>query len=918
MSATQWLVVTWLESTILAAGLLVVTWWAVRRLSQPADRLHVIHWACVMALSAPVLIGLSPVVLWRLDWIRPANSIATVSAAQGPLVGNSTTFPTDAQPISNDGSLDSSSGGSDPAADQESAHGATVLIDATATKPIKRSLDSWTIAASAILGMQILIAAFFAVEGILAAMRLRRLCRSGLPGGSHLQQVWDDISQGRGKRVRLLVSTKLDTPLVFNWWRPTILIPQSVADGPLPSLRFCLAHEWSHIERGDLGWWHVIWFCQFGLWCQPAYWWLRGELRLCQDMLADDRATEAGRFAIEYSELLVDFARRRLTPPIAGAMGLLNQSSQLTRRVTMLLETRHPIRSRCSRQCFYTTAAVALFATTLIGGVRLEAIEAPAADNPTATVTKSEKPPESKPAVVASPEKAETLHYTGVILDKETGKGIEGATVVVRRSTLTSQVNTLIEESRHTTNAEGKYSFAIPPEQVAERFLYIELDVEHPDYSAKKGFGYALSMIRKNETLGERPFFEKVELNPSDPVTGTVLSPDGRPLAGVKVQGYSKASATDFRDYGSFTDTVTDAAGKFRLSLVKGGLGVFWVLPKEFASTSRAVNKERGDVGEIRLRDGVRVSGRVISAEGHPVAGVPVNIDYSDGGSETVNNLPVASSIRRSAITDVDGKFAFDPLPTGEYRVIPSDHRSDPLVRDRTRYTVPGVFLPMKVSLKEGVAAAPIEIQAAPHIVFHAQIFDSEGKRTRGHEMFLFGEMDGQYWFGQGRPDTEGTIALAVPHGLQKCRVQLMTNEHGALRFRRGPGKELENRQDDIDFGTLNDDVNGFEIIRYKAPLVLVSAVDETQQPIKGFRVAAAYPWGKQRYVLEGELSSDLSFEKQDDGRYRTSQMLPDEDVTFTVMAKGYETVKEVVKLAEGKQKELVVTLKKAAEPNPE
>ena len=112
--------------------------------------------------------------------------------------------------------------------------------------------------------------------------------------------------------------------------------------------------------------------------------------------------------------------------------------------------------------------------------------------------------------------------------------------------------------------------------------------------------------------------------------------------------------------------------------------------------------------------------------------------------------------------------------------------------------------------------------------------------------------------------------------------------------------------------GTLNDDVNGFEIIRYKAPLVLVSAVDEKQEPIKDFHVAAAYSWGKQQYVLEGEQRSDLSFEHQQDGRYRTSQMLPDEDVKFTVTAKGYESASETVRLPEGESKELVLTLKKS------
>jgi hypothetical protein len=230
--------------------------------------------------------------------------------------------------------------------------------------------------------------------------------------------------------------------------------------------------------------------------------------------------------------------------------------------------------------------------------------------------------------------------------------------------------------------------------------------------------------------------------------------------------------------------------------------------------------------------------------------------------------------------------------------------------RDRTRFEIPGVFVGKKVTLKEGINQE-IELQAVPHVVFNGQYVDSKGKNTRGHEIFLFGELDGQSWFGQGRPDANGTIALRVPHGLKSARVQLMTNEHGALRYRMKKDGELHNEQRGIDLGTMNDDVEGFQIVRYVAPVVLLSAVDEDKQPIKDFKVTATYPWGAQEYVLEGELRSDISFEHQNDGRYRTSQLLPDEEVTYKVTAPGFEPASEKLKLAEGTEKELVLTLKK-------
>jgi hypothetical protein len=455
----------------------------------------------------------------------------------------------------------------------------------------------------------------------------------------------------------------------------------------------------------------------------------------------------------------------------------------------------------------------------------------------------------------------------------------------------------------------------IPPEQVAERYLYIELDVEHPDYADQKNFGYALSMIVKNEKLGERPFFDRVELLPSDPIRGTILSPDGAPLAGIKLLGYSKANASDFRDYGSFTRAVTGADGKFLLKLVKGGVGVFWVTPRDFAITSRPVGKDRGDVGEIRLQTGIRETGRLLAIDGKPLANIPVNIGYQTGGTEDLNGLPVASAIRRGVLTDAEGRFTFDPLPEGEYQLTVDEYLHDPLLEGRHRqFDVPGVFVPKKVHVKDGVVPEPIQFQESPYVMFNAQIYDSKGEKTRGHEIMLYGQIDGQWWHNYGKPDVGGTIAMKVPHGLEQVRVDLMTNEHGALRYRRAKGKELENRVRGIDFGTLTDDVEGFEIVRYRAPIVLVSAVDEAGQPIKEFKVGAAYGWGKQDYILEGEVRSDLSFEHQNDGRYRTSQMLPDEKVKFTVTAKGYESTAEEVSLSEGESKELVLTMKKVPE----
>jgi beta-lactamase regulating signal transducer with metallopeptidase domain len=926
MSWSQTLVVSWLQFACTSTLLLLIAQVAMRWIVQPAERIRLIQSTIIGAFAIPLLMALAPWPACRLQLLPSAHPVVAVRTdsrhgheqldgpqtnTHRPPLADHLAMPAD-KPRANDADA--------PASLSRAASASWIL-----PQPSKPTFDRWSACFWILAAVNLLVAAYFFAEWLIGKIRLHRLVRQSFPVPSHVVEAWNSITAGRGQQVRLLASGEIATPLTFGWWRPVVVIPQQIAQAGSLSLRFCLAHEWSHIERADIVTWRALWVCQFALWYQPLYWKLRRELRICQDMLADVRSTESQRDAVEYSELLLGFARKRLDAPLAGALGFLDQPSQLARRIKMLLQRSVLLKPACTLQFSLAAGVATLLLAVLLSSVRLDTAGAQEANQTPAQQTATEDKPTSKDsppegnkdapsdvkeATTTASESANAMTYHCVILDKATGKGIPDATVVVRRSNLTSRENRIIEESTHTTDADGKYSFEIPAEQAAMRYLYIELDVDHHDYAAKKGFGYALSMILKNEKLGERPFFERVELNAAEPVTGKLLSPDGQPLAGVKLLGYSKESAKDFRDYGSFTDTVSRADGKFRLNLVKGGEGVFWILPKDYAIVQKYAGKKRGDQGEIRLQPGIRVTGRVMDVEGKPLAGVAVNIDCQDG--EDLGGLPVATSVRRGALSGNDGQFSFDPLPPGSYRVIPEEHRNDPLQRDRTIYSVPGVFLPVKVALKEATPVPPLEVQAVPHVVLHAQYFDSKGQKTTGHELHLFGRMDKDFWFGQGRPDANGTIALRIPHGLQQVKVRLMTNEHGALRYRRGPDKPLENPQLEIDFGTLNDDVHGLEIIRYKAPIALIKPVDEEGKPIAGATVQGTYPWGKQRYVLDGETRSDIHFERQDDGRFRTGQMLPGEEVTFTANAQGYEPASEKLTLSEGETKDLMLTLKKA------
>jgi protocatechuate 3,4-dioxygenase beta subunit len=743
---------------------------------------------------------------------------------------------------------------------------------------------------------------------LVGLVQLWLLMRATVPAPKGVHGLLQPISGPAAARVRLLTSDRITVPLTFGWLRPIIVLPTALCHaGQEAALRYCLAHEWSHIERRDIWSWHLATLAQALFFYQPLFWWLRRQLRLCQDYLADARAVQQAAAAVDYAAYLVSLAQRRLGNSVPAALGIGDRHSNLYRRVLMLLNTRHPLEQHCRGRWSAACALGILALLAVVAGVRLDA--APVED-------------QKKPAKQESG-KGTAIPYTGRVFDKDTGKGIANASVTVRRTSYGDpKGQRTLEESKHKTNAEGKYGFIIPPEQAAERYLYIELDVSAPGYAPRSHFGYAFSMIQKNEKLGGRPFFENVDLRPAAEITGTVETPEGKPAAGIKVLAYSNTSKrTEEFEYGSFADTRTDAAGRFRLWLITPGPAVFWILPEQYAPSTHVIKDptRRGDQGRFLLNPGLVLKGKVVNVAGKPLPGLFVEI-RKRGGIEDFN-LPVADHISRTASTNDQGEFTAAPLPAGEYEVMPQEHGYDPAKdnnRSETR-PVPGVFLRQRVALKGDQAPDALEVRAVPHVVIEAQYYDSKGKKTRGHAGHMFGRIGkNDYWFGEGKMDMDGKMTLLVPHGLNEARLSLMTNEHGALRWRRGKDGPMS-MQHEIELGTLNDHITDLEITRYVAPILIIGAVEKGGAPLKTFQAKVEYEPGRgpeKRGTFVNGVQGDVYLEKQEDGRWRTSQLQPDEELSVTVSAEGYRPRTEKIKVAEGVTKELKVELEKQAVPS--
>ena len=769
---------------------------------------------------------------------------------------------------------------------------------------------------------------YLAIVALLAAMwavgsYLRwTIVWTAQPAEPRLVGALRDVAGCDVRGTRLLVSDRVSSPAMWGISKPTIVIPRSLASQSAENnLRFGLAHEWSHVIRGDYLAHAICRLTKFVCFYQPVYWWMRNQLALSQDYLADAYAAEKGSSVEDYAGFLVSLARGRSSGGLAGMLCMAQGKSRLLQRVTRLVRDSRPIALRASRTSVLLTGFCASLIVVTLGAVRLSAT--PTVVDDKALETKkgnAEKPADDLPKPIT---------YTGTVVDRDTGKPIAGATVKVwhdlNRDPKTGK-HVVLEKTDHPTDEAGRYSFTLPPEQVAEPSLYLEVEAFHPDYHPKGRSGYSHSMIVKNLGLGEPPFFDKIELAAGERVKMKVKTPTGKPAAGLMVNSYTKAHTTDpgfSFEYGAWYETETDEQGELSLMVPKGGDGVIWVYAKEFAATATRIGKKRGQLDDLTLQPGTRLNGRVVNARGEAVPNVGVEVERNGDGEEAdefLNSNAVSNGIRAAGMTDEQGRFSLAPLPTGEYTLKVEGRNSDPTIKREAwieEMELADVFSPMQIVIEAGVEPRPIEVRAVPHVIVRGRFFDAQGKPRASHKQHMVARDNGQFIFAQSSlPGADGWFEFKFPHGADDATVNLMTNEHSALRWRLSADKPLQYGRE-IKLGKLEEDFTTLEIVRYDAAILLIKAINQDGDLVKDAKPKSKYatpPADERmgRFVIGG----DISFELQPDGRWRSSQMLPDDDVTISFELEGYTSESKTVSLKEGETREVEITVSKKAAGN--
>ncbi len=188
------------------------------------------------------------------------------------------------------------------------------------------------------------------------------------------------------------------------------------------------------------------------------------------------------------------------------------------------------------------------------------------------------------------------------------------------------------------------------------RFLFTDVDPGTLRVSARAVGRQAAELTGVQAVAGKDVADLELVLAPGAAVEGRVVDGEGRPVAGAFVEPVEERSVRSFRISANAT---ADGDGWYVLDGLPTG-------PRSIAAEDGQGRRGVGELDvragenrlDIRLTGGAEVTGRVVDAEGAPVAGAEVML-LAGGRGWT----------RRQATTGGDGSFRFEGVEDGEYRV---------------------------------------------------------------------------------------------------------------------------------------------------------------------------------------------------------------------------------------------------------
>ena len=172
----------------------------------------------------------------------------------------------------------------------------------------------------------------------------------------------------RWARLSRFSESTIAAPMTFGIWRPRVLLPERFRrEAPPLAVETALAHERTHLERGDFLHNLIVEFAVLPVAFHPAVWFMRARLAQARELVCDDLTARAFGDRRRYALGLIEAARALAQSSATGsrlAMGMLDHRD-FEERIMLL---NHPAPARFRRGSLLLGALLAFApAMTLFG-----------------------------------------------------------------------------------------------------------------------------------------------------------------------------------------------------------------------------------------------------------------------------------------------------------------------------------------------------------------------------------------------------------------------------------------------------------------------------------------------------------------------------------------------------------------------
>lgn len=213
----------------------------------------------------------------------------------------------------------------------------------------------------------------FCALGVWAAVFVYRISRMVssyvyLRGVKHRASVTDRPLPGVARRVRLLLSPEIASPVAAGFFHPAVILPEALCGELTPAEINCVVlHEAAHLARYDD--WENLAARALGavIALHPVAWWVLRQIEREREIACDDWVVAHTGDATSYAESLVRVLELRMSPANSVlATGIFGRRSRLRARIEGLLRHGREFSPAAARRTV-GAAAVALAVLAAVG-----------------------------------------------------------------------------------------------------------------------------------------------------------------------------------------------------------------------------------------------------------------------------------------------------------------------------------------------------------------------------------------------------------------------------------------------------------------------------------------------------------------------------------------------------------------------